>query len=49
MMSDQYPLGVYEAWAECQRLDPHIEAIVKEEPGDSEDVLRWARLLTNAG
>ncbi|KAH8651688.1 hypothetical protein BGZ61DRAFT_406278 [Ilyonectria robusta] len=49
VMSDQYPFGEYDNWAECQRLDPHIEAIVKEEPGDSKDVLKWARLLTNAG
>ncbi|KAL6406227.1 hypothetical protein AUP68_10396 [Ilyonectria robusta] len=49
VMSDRYPSGMYENWRECQRLDPHIEAIVKGELGDREDILRWARLLTNAG
>ncbi|KAM6513158.1 hypothetical protein FALCPG4_015623 [Fusarium falciforme] len=49
VMSDQYPSGKYENWTECQRLDPHIEVVVKEEPRDSEDILRWARLLTNVG
>jgi len=49
VMSDRYPPGEYKNWTECQRLDPHIAVIVKKEPGDSEDALRWARLLTNAG
>ncbi|KAH7124721.1 TPR domain protein [Dactylonectria macrodidyma] len=49
VMSDQYPSGEYKNWTECQRLDPHIDIIVKEEPSNNEDVLRWARLLTNAG
>ncbi|KAJ4167390.1 hypothetical protein NW754_011205 [Fusarium falciforme] len=49
VMSDRYPLGKYENWTECQRLDPHIAVIVKKEPGDSEDALRWVRLLRNAG
>ncbi|KAM6510860.1 hypothetical protein FSOLCH5_011305 [Fusarium solani] len=47
VMSELYPSGEYENWATCQCLDPHVEVIMKEEPGDSKDVLRWARLLTN--
>ncbi|KAH7124607.1 hypothetical protein EDB81DRAFT_730860, partial [Dactylonectria macrodidyma] len=49
VISDWYPSGMYENWRECQRLDPHIEAIVKSKPRNREDILRWARLLTNAG
>ncbi|KAH7131167.1 P-loop containing nucleoside triphosphate hydrolase protein [Dactylonectria macrodidyma] len=49
VISDQYPSGEYENWPECKRLDPHIDEILKEEPNSTEDVLRWARLLTNAG
>ncbi|KAH7131165.1 TPR domain protein [Dactylonectria macrodidyma] len=49
VISDQYPLGEYENWPECKRLDPHVDKILKEEPNSTEDVLRWARLLTNAG
>ncbi|KAI8666162.1 hypothetical protein NCS57_00840200 [Fusarium keratoplasticum] len=49
VMSDRYPSGRYENWTECQRLDPHIAVIVKKEPDDSGDALRWARLLVNAG
>ncbi|KAH7123389.1 hypothetical protein B0J13DRAFT_531505 [Dactylonectria estremocensis] len=49
VISDQYPSGEYENWPECKRLDPHIDKILKEKPNSSEDVLRWARLLTNAG
>ncbi|KAH6989834.1 putative kinesin [Ilyonectria destructans] len=49
VMSDQYPSGEYKNWPECKRLDPHINKILKEEPNSTEDVLRWARLLTNAG
>ncbi|KAM0368168.1 hypothetical protein ACHAPY_011552 [Fusarium culmorum] len=49
VMSEQYPLGKYENWVECQRLDPHIEFLTKEEPVDMEDTRCWARLLSNAG
>ncbi|KAH8669305.1 hypothetical protein BGZ61DRAFT_483478 [Ilyonectria robusta] len=49
VISDQYPSGEYKNWPECKRLDPHIDKILKEEPNSTEDVLRWARLLTNAG
>ncbi|KAJ4179575.1 hypothetical protein NW767_014587 [Fusarium falciforme] len=49
VMSELYPSGEYENWATCQCLDPHVEVIMKEEPGDSKDVLRWAGLLTNIG
>ncbi|KAG7402978.1 Kinesin light chain [Fusarium oxysporum f. sp. rapae] len=48
-MSDQYPSGKYETWTECRRLDPHLEVIMKEKPDQREDILRWARLLTNVG
>ncbi|KAH7117472.1 hypothetical protein EDB81DRAFT_892338 [Dactylonectria macrodidyma] len=49
VISDRYPSGEYKNWLECKRLDPHIDKILKEEPNSTEDVLRWARLLTNAG
>ncbi|KAH7116615.1 P-loop containing nucleoside triphosphate hydrolase protein [Dactylonectria estremocensis] len=49
VMSDQYPSGEYKNWTECQKLDPHVNRIIKKEPSNSKDVLRWARLLTNAG
>ncbi|KAH8656468.1 P-loop containing nucleoside triphosphate hydrolase protein [Ilyonectria robusta] len=49
VISDQYPSGEYKNWPECERLDPHIDKILKEEPNSTEDVLRWATLLTNAG
>ncbi|KAH7123380.1 putative kinesin [Dactylonectria estremocensis] len=49
VISDQYPSGEYKNWPECKRLDPHIDKILKEEPNTTEDILRWARLLTNAG
>ncbi|KAL6406226.1 Kinesin light chain [Ilyonectria robusta] len=49
VMSDRYPPGEYENWAECQTLDLHIDMIIKKEPGNREDIIRWARLLTNRG
>ncbi|KAH6983308.1 P-loop containing nucleoside triphosphate hydrolase protein [Ilyonectria sp. MPI-CAGE-AT-0026] len=49
VISDLYPPGIYENWMKCQRLDPHIDSIITEQPSNSEDVLRWTRLLTNAG
>ncbi|KAH6972637.1 TPR domain protein [Ilyonectria destructans] len=49
VISDQYPSGEYKNWLECKRLDPHIDKILEEEPNSTEDILRWARLLTNAG
>lgn len=42
VMSDQYPPGTYENWAECQILDPHIEdLVVKKAPDEREEALQW--------
>ncbi|KAH7175986.1 putative kinesin [Dactylonectria macrodidyma] len=47
-LSDQYPPGTYENWRECQTLDPHVDAVMKERPDNWSDIEKWARLLSNA-
>jgi tetratricopeptide (TPR) repeat protein len=49
VMSEEFPSGEFQSWAICQKLSPHIESIIRDEPKDKEDAQAWTHLLTNAG
>ncbi|KAM0551724.1 hypothetical protein ACHAPJ_008291 [Fusarium lateritium] len=45
-MSRHFPYDDYDTWPACQRLFPHIEATLEEEP-PSEGFMDWNKLLAN--
>lgn len=49
LMSHEHPLDVYENWAEWRILQPHIDSIIDEEPGDKEYASTWIKLISNVG
>ncbi|KAJ6016427.1 hypothetical protein N7540_011018 [Penicillium herquei] len=50
IMAEMFPDGEYESWAECQRLLPHAEEVMKPIcDADDEDRLNTATLLSHCG
>ena len=48
-MAAAYPAGMYENWAMCRALLPHIQSIGEKRPSDEEHGRAWTQVLTNAG
>ncbi|KAH6704594.1 kinesin light chain 3 [Verticillium dahliae] len=44
--AEHFPDGGYEKFRECQRLLPHVEAVVESKPKLEGDLPAWSRLLT---
>src|SRR6267378_1364723 len=49
IMDDEFPLGEYENWTECQKLFPHVEKALDYRPANQDYLQRWASILFNAG
>ncbi|KAM0562365.1 hypothetical protein ACHAPJ_002055 [Fusarium lateritium] len=50
IMLEQYPdPRKPQNWAVCQKLDPHVDAILKQEPRSKEYFIKWDRLLYELG
>ncbi|RYP63778.1 hypothetical protein DL771_009111 [Monosporascus sp. 5C6A] len=48
LMAREFPTGMFESWAKCQQLLPHIESLYDTEPATDELLKEWAQILTNA-
>lgn len=45
LLAQEFPSDMYPDWAECQRLLPHIEPLLYNEPECEETAKAWASLL----
>jgi hypothetical protein len=46
-MDEEFPLGRYENWVECQKLFPHVERALDYRPANQDYLRRWASILFN--
>ena len=44
----KFPVRVYENWAICQALFPHVKSAAAQKPEEQESLTTWASLLYNA-
>ena len=44
----KFPVGVYENWAVCQALFPHVKSAAAQKPEEQKTLKTWASLLYNA-
>ncbi|KAN0085314.1 P-loop containing nucleoside triphosphate hydrolase protein [Elaphomyces granulatus] len=49
IMDEEFPLGRYENWTECQKLFPHVEKALEYRPANQDYLERWASILFDAG
>lgn len=47
-LSSQFPTGEYENWEKCQRLFPHAQSAVTQQPNTETSLQNWASLMHNA-
>ncbi|KFA69653.1 hypothetical protein S40285_04030 [Stachybotrys chlorohalonatus IBT 40285] len=47
LSAKHFPSGAFETWAFCQKLLPHIQAILEQQPLQKRDILEWSTLSTN--
>ncbi|KAJ4235454.1 hypothetical protein NW757_013525 [Fusarium falciforme] len=47
LAADHFPSGVFETWAACQSLLPHVEPLLGRKPREESGVANWAKVLTN--
>lgn len=48
IMARAFPTGLYENWATCRALYPHVKAVLEYRPKDRILILQWAEILLNA-
>ncbi|KAK0613579.1 hypothetical protein B0T14DRAFT_437191 [Immersiella caudata] len=47
-LTERFPTGEYENWAECRALFPHAKSAATVAPKEDESLLNWAAILHNA-